>query len=110
MRRPQQAGYDSAKLGVITESPMRCPGHLARRLRKDGTFNTANGAQEGMKTFNAFYFSFITLSTVGYGDITPVSKVARMLAAMEAVTGMLYVATLIARLVSLYSAPKSRDS
>jgi voltage-gated potassium channel len=71
-------------------------------------FNTTAGANESMKGFNAFYFSFITLSTVGYGDITPVSKVARMLAAMEAITGLLYVAVLIARLVSLYS--KSNDS
>ena len=71
-------------------------------------FNTATGTKETMEGFNAFYFSFITLSTVGYGDITPVSKVARMLAAMEAMTGLLYVAVLIARLVGLYSTPKSR--
>ena len=69
----------------------------------------------------AFYFSFITLSTVGYGDITPVSRIARWLAAMEAMTGQLYVAVLIARLVALYrsgagkfhignSTPKSDDS
>ncbi len=70
-------------------------------------FNTNEGRQS-IRGFNAFYFSFVTLSTVGYGDITPVSKVARMLAAMEAMTGLLYVAVLIARLVSLYSAPKSR--
>ena len=38
--------------------------------------------------FNAFYFSFITLSTVGYGDITPVSRIARWLAATEAMTGL----------------------
>jgi hypothetical protein len=74
------------------------------------SFNTVNGAHEVMKTSNAFYFSFITLCTVGYGDITPFSKVARMLAAMEAVTGMLYIAVLVARLVSLYSVPKSGDS
>ena len=72
-------------------------------------FNTNMGKQS-MKGFNAFYFSFITLSTVGYGDITPVSRMARWLAAMEAMTGLLYVAVLIARLVSLYSAPKSNDS
>jgi len=53
--------------------------------------------------FNAFYFSFITLSTVGYGDFVPVSNVARMLAATEAITGTLFVAVLIARLVALYS-------
>ena len=73
-------------------------------------FTTTTGAKESMHGFNAFYFSFITLSTVGYGDITPVSKVARMLAAMEAMTGLLYVAVLIARLVALYSTPKPRDS
>ena len=71
-------------------------------------FNTTSGTKETMEGFNAFYFSFITLSTVGYGDITPVSKVARMLAAMEAMTGLFYVAVLIARLVGLYSTPKSR--
>jgi hypothetical protein len=49
------------------------------------------------------------LSTVGYGDITPVSKVARMLAALEAMTGLLYVAVLIARLVALYSASGSAE-
>ena len=71
-------------------------------------FNT--GPKESMGGFNAFYFSFITLSTVGYGDITPVSRIARWLAAMEAMTGLLYVTVLIARLVSLYSTPKSADS
>jgi hypothetical protein len=69
-----------------------------------------NAERQSIRGFNAFYFSFVTLSTVGYGDITPVSKVARMLAAMEAITGLLYVAVLIARLVALYSAPKSHDS
>ncbi len=72
-------------------------------------FNT-NAGKESMNGFNAFYFSFVTLSTVGYGDITPVSRIARWLAAMEAMTGLLYVAVLIARLVSLYSTPKSDDS
>src|SRR5438874_5210181 len=71
-------------------------------------FNPNEGRQS-IHGFNAFYFSFVTLSTVGYGDITPVSKVARMLAAMEAMTGLLYVAVLIARLVALYSSPKSDD-
>lgn len=73
------------------------------------SFNTNTGKQS-MNGFNAFYFSFITLSTVGYGDITPLSRIARWLAATEAMTGLLYVAVLIARLVSLYSAPKSDDS
>lgn len=48
------------------------------------------------------YFSFCTLTTVGYGDMTPVSAHARSLAMLEAVTGVLYVAITIARLVGLY--------
>ena len=73
------------------------------------SFNTERGAHS-MNGFPGFYFSFITLSTVGYGDITPVSQAARWLAAMEAMTGLLYVAVLIARLVSLYSRANADDS
>ena len=58
---------------------------------------------ESMDGFDAFYFSYITLSTIGYGDIAPISRVARMLCVMEAITGMFYVAILVARLVSIYS-------
>jgi len=47
------------------------------------------------------YFSFSTLTTVGYGDITPLHPLARNLANLEAVIGQLYPATLLARLVSL---------
>jgi hypothetical protein len=47
------------------------------------------------------YFSFVTLTTVGYGDVTPVHPVARSLAMAEALTGQLYPAILLARLVSL---------
>ncbi len=50
------------------------------------------------------YFSFCTLSTVGYGDIVPVSRLARSCAMMEAVTGQLYLAILVARLVGLHIA------
>ena len=79
---------------------------LVDQLTPGGAFSfNTNAGTRSINGFNGFYFSFITLSTVGYGDITPVSKVARMLAAMEAMTGLLYVAVLIARLVSLYSAP-----
>jgi hypothetical protein len=56
-----------------------------------------------LSQFEAYYFSFITLSTVGYGDITPLSNGARTLAMMEAMTGTLYMAVLISRLVALYS-------
>ena len=67
---------------------------------------SAPGAPTAMDGFSAFYLSFMTLTTVGYGDITPVSKAARMLAVTEAVTGMFYMAVLISRLVSLHSSAR----
>lgn len=47
------------------------------------------------------YFSFVTLTTVGYGDITPKAPVARMLAVGEALAGQMYLAVMLARLVAL---------
>lgn len=47
------------------------------------------------------YFSFVTLTTVGYGDITPVAHAARSLAILEALIGQLYPAIVLARVVSL---------
>ena len=48
------------------------------------------------------YFSLVTLSTVGYGDIVPLTGEARMVAALEGVTGVLYIAITVAILVSGY--------
>jgi Ion channel len=50
------------------------------------------------------YFSFVTLSTVGYGDVTPLSPPARSFAFMEAIIGQIYLAVLVARLVGLHTA------
>jgi voltage-gated potassium channel Kch len=47
------------------------------------------------------YFSYTTLTTTGYGDIVPVSPLARSLANLESIVGQLYLATAIARLVTL---------
>ena len=47
------------------------------------------------------YFSFVTLTTIGYGDISPLHPVARSLAVAESLTGQLYLAILISRLVAL---------
>jgi len=52
------------------------------------------------------YLSLVTLSTLGYGDITPVSQQARMLAALEAIIGQLFIGVLIARLVGQQIRPK----
>ena len=52
------------------------------------------------------YFSLVTLTTLGYGDITPVAPIARSLASLEAVVGQLYIAVLVARLVGIHTAQK----
>jgi hypothetical protein len=55
------------------------------------------------------YYSLITLSTAGYGDILPANMWARMLAGLEVTIGVLYIAILVARLVSLYDVQRRQD-
>jgi len=50
---------------------------------------------------NFIYYSFVCLTTTGYGDIAPKSDVARVMSVLESITGQMYLAILIARLVSL---------
>jgi hypothetical protein len=54
------------------------------------------------------YYSFVTLGTVGYGDVTPASPFARSLSLIEAVAGIMYVATMIARFVSIQTSAEVR--
>jgi Ion channel len=67
-----------------------------------GTFGTAGE----FTRMSAFYFSFVTLATLGYGDIVPRTDVARGLAIVEGVGGQLFLAVMVARLVSLYGRGK----
>ena len=55
-------------------------------------------------------FKIVTLTCLGCNDIVPVSRVARMLMMVEATTGVLYLAVMIARLVALYSRPNVRET
>jgi ion channel len=83
---------------------------LAYSLLGRLVFTLGPKSDQSMNVFTGLYFSFITLSTVGYGDIVPVSSVARMLAIVEAMFGMFYMTLLIARLVSLYSSKSSPEA
>ncbi len=71
-----------------------------------GSLRTAF-AEEGVPAAaslgTCFYFSFVTLATLGYGDVVPASELTRTLATLEAVGAQLYLAVLIARLVGLYA-------
>lgn len=60
-------------------------------------------ASGGFTRMSAIYFSFVTLATLGYGDIVPRTDIARSLAIVEGVGGQLFLAVMVARLVSLYA-------
>jgi hypothetical protein len=55
------------------------------------------------------YFSYLTLTTVGYGDIVPVAPIARVLVILEALTGQIFLATFLAFLVGNYLAQRHED-
>jgi hypothetical protein len=67
----------------------------------------ANGQPADIQTFQ--YFSFTTLTTLGYGDFTAAENFGRAVAVIEALTGQVFLATLVARLVSAYRGPRRRD-
>jgi hypothetical protein len=73
---------------------------------KPGTFSFPGEFTQA----SAIYFSFVTLATLGYGDITPRADVARSIAIVEGVGGQFFLAILVARLVSLYSKPENQSS
>ena len=72
--------------------------HITEMLHP-GSFALPPG--EMLSAIDWIYFSYVTLTTVGYGDITPVLPIARTLAVGEALAGQLYLAVMIARLVAM---------
>jgi hypothetical protein len=72
--------------------------------------DAASGPEPIRDQANRFtYFSFVTLTTLGYGDITPVTRPAKNLAALEAIFGQLYLAVLIARLIGQQVQPDKEN-
>jgi len=59
-----------------------------------------------MVSIDMIYFSFTTLTTLGYGDITPVSYTAKMWSITEAMMGVMFLAVMISRVVSLFGSKK----
>ncbi len=66
------------------------------------------GQDRALTGVEMVYYSFVTLTTLGYGDIVPISPSARALATLEAVTGQLFLTVLVARLVGLHITHSSR--
>ncbi len=69
-------------------------GHVLTRADYSGHYGFLNE--------NLSYYSFVTLTTLGYGDIVPVTPPAKAASTLEAIAGQLYIALLVARLVGLY--------
>ena len=65
---------------------------------------SAEGSGDGFGTYSAvpLYYSFVTLTTLGYGDVLPVKPMAQMVVVIEAIVGPVYLAVLVARLVGMH--------
>lgn len=83
---------------------------LARWNPSAFTFTEPSDAKATLAGFLALYFSVQALTTITFGDIMPVSSIARMVTLVEAAVGVFYLAIMIARLVGLYSSRPSNDS
>jgi len=88
------------------------PGSVAVHDRMEGLVNIKNN--DMTISFRMLYFSLLTLSTVGYGDVVPLSPMTRMLAVSEAIIGQIYLLVMVSRLVGLQisqalSTPQSKQ-
>ncbi len=94
----------AAIAGYLMLGMLWTPAYRMLSQMTPGAFTGAHLAPDGvLKRFDALYLSFTTLTCVGCADINPVFNGGRMLLMVESVTGALYLAILIARLVALYS-------
>jgi hypothetical protein len=79
-----------------------CPGSFAA--------DVVHNPKGRMDVFDMLYYSVVTLTTSGFGDITPVSTYARAMTNVEQLVGVFYVAILIARLTGLYTSRNAREA
>ncbi|MBB0247309.1 two pore domain potassium channel family protein, partial [Streptomyces alkaliphilus] len=83
---------------------------MAMELSAPGSFTDLAAPDEAIDWSLLMYFGFVTLATVGYGDVVPLAPWAQALSAMQAVTATLFLTTVIARLVGVYTvAPRGGD-
>ena len=83
--------------------------HFLLETAAPGSYNCGSTQCEFAYQMPAYvYFSFVTLTTMGYSDITPATRIAGVLSYMEAITGQMYVAILMARLVGMHISQSER--
>ena len=78
-------------------------------LEKSQTFLVRGGAAK-LELTELLYFSFSTLTTIGFGDIVPVTRGAQVAAILEGIVGTLFLAILIAKLVGVYPPPQPQTA
>lgn len=81
--------------------------HLIEYLQSD-SFSFPDQVH-GEQRYTFIYFSFVTLTTLGYGDVTPNSAIAKALCILEATIGQIYLVVLVAGLVGLYISAKPQS-
>jgi len=77
---------------------------MIHRLEEDPSFKG-----DAINIPNLTYYSFVTMTTLGYGDITPVTPTARAAAMVEAIVGQIYLVVIVARLVALQITHELQD-
>ncbi len=73
-----------------------------------GAIFTVEHTNQHLTPNELIYFSYTTLTTLGYGDITSITPIGRIMSVLEAITGQLFIAFMVARLVGIYSSKSIR--
>jgi hypothetical protein len=74
-----------------------------------GSFNGVPEFTAESNGIDLLYYSFVTMTTLGYGDITPAGSIARVLAYLAAISGQFYIAILVGTLVGMYLSQRKND-
>ncbi len=80
---------------------------LVANLQPDSFRGLPASGEDAANFLNLLYFSFVTLTTLGYGDVSPVSRIAGVFATLEALCGQMYLTILVARLVGMHISQNS---
>jgi hypothetical protein len=81
--------------------------YVLLELINPASFNVALSLEQGSQMWS-IYYSFVTITTLGYGDITPATELASSFSILEAVVGQLYLVVVVARLVGMHVSSKPR--
>jgi hypothetical protein len=94
--------YGAVSVYLLIGTTFACVVYLLETLIP-GSYHCGSSQCDGVPRMAAYvYFSFITLSTVGYGEILPATRIAGMLAYVEAIVGQMYLAILVGRLIGMH--------